>query len=56
MIINGSNSRFKEQDTKVEMEDIIVNDQQKEDLPSYMEISKDYEMTPGEAGTKDHEL
>jgi hypothetical protein len=32
------------------------NNQQKDDLPSIMEISRDHEMTPSEAGTEDHEL
>lgn len=38
------------------MEDITVNKQQKEELPIYMEISKDHEMTPSEIGMEDHEL
>lgn len=38
------------------MEDIIDNNQQKEDLPSSMEINRDHEMTPSEVGTEDHEL
>ena len=46
----------KEQDKVADMEDITVNNQQKDDLPSLMEISTDQGMTPSEAGTKDHEL
>ena len=38
------------------MQDIPENNQQKDDLPSIMELSRDHEITPGEAGTKDHEL
>ena len=38
------------------MEDIIVNNQKKEELQSCMEISNDHEMTPSEVGTEDHEL
>eukprot|EP00253_Pinus_taeda_P031990 PITA_31990 len=38
------------------MENMTENNQQKEDLPSSMEISRDHEMTPSEAGTEDHEL
>ena len=47
---------IKEQDMEAEMEDIKVKNQQKEDLPSCMEISKDHEMTPSEVGTEDYEL
>ena len=39
---------------EAEMEDITVNNQQKEDIPRCMEISKDYEMTPSEVGIEDH--
>ena len=38
------------------MEDIPENSQQKDDLTSIMELSRDHEMTPSEAGTEDHEL
>ena len=38
------------------MKDITVKNQQKEDLPSYMEIIKDHEMTPSEVGMEYHEL
>ena len=46
----------KERDKEAEMEDITVKNQQKDDLPSCMGINRDHEMTPSEAGTKDHEL
>ena len=45
-----------EKEKEESMEDTHDNNQQKEDLPSGMEISKDYEMTPSEARTEDHEL
>ena len=38
------------------MDDITVNNQQKDDLPSCMEISRDHEMTPSEARIEDHAL
>ena len=47
----------KELDKTTDMEDITVNNQQKDDdLPSLMEISRDQEMTPGEERIEDHEL
>ena len=45
-----------EKDRYASMEDIPENRQQKDDLPSLMEISRDQEMTPCEARTKEHEL
>ena len=38
------------------MEEIPENNKQMEDLLNMMELSKDHEMTPSEAGTEDHEL
>jgi len=38
------------------MENMTENSQQKEDLSSNMEISRDHEMTPSEARMEDHEL
>ena len=38
------------------MEDIPKNSQQKDDLPSVMELSRDHKMTPSEARMEDHEL
>lgn len=38
------------------MEDMTENNQQKDDLSSRMEISRDHEMTPSEDIMEDHEL
>jgi len=38
------------------MEDITIDNQKKDDLPRLMEISRDQQMTPSEAGIEDHEL
>ena len=46
----------KEQDKEAKMEDIIVNNQQKDDIPSCMKIIRDDEMTLSEARMDDHEL
>lgn len=35
---------------------LTENNKQKDDMPSIMELSRDHEMTPSEAGTEDHEL
>ena len=46
-----------EKDRDASMEDILENNQQKDDdTLSLMEISRDQEMTPSEVGTEDHEL
>lgn len=45
-----------EKENEADMEDITVNNQKKDNLPSCMEISRDHEMTPSEVGTEDHEL
>jgi len=38
------------------MEDIPENNKQRDDMPSIMELSRDQDMTPSEAGMEDHEL
>jgi len=55
-IVQDIENITKEQGKEAKMEDITVNNQQKEDLPSCMEINRDHEMTPSEAGMEDHEL
>lgn len=45
-----------EKERDASMEDMIENNKQKDDLPSIMEISRNHEITPSEAGTEDHEL
>ena len=48
------NPAKKEKDAS--MEDVPENNKLKEDLPSFMELGRDHEMTPSEVGIEDHEL
>lgn len=45
-----------EKERDVDMEDIPENNKKMDDLPSMMELSRDNEITPSEAGMEDHEL
>jgi len=45
-----------EKEKDASMEDVPENNKLKEDMPSIMELGKDYEMTPSEVGIEDHEL
>ena len=54
--IQDMKNATKDQDREAVMEDITIDNQQKNDLPNMMEISRDQGMTPCEVGTKDHEL
>lgn len=57
---NGKDNARKINPTKKEKEDnmeiIHENIEQKENLPSNMELGGDHEMTPSEVGTEDHKL
>lgn len=45
-----------DKDRDASMEDIRDNNQQKDHLPSIVELNRDHEMTPSEVGMEDHEL
>ena len=57
---NGANQKSEtktnEKDKDTSMEDIPENSQQQDDPPSIMELSKDHEVTPSEAGMEDYEV